>query len=40
MNRESYTSGAWAERFGYGVCPNSMNLIADGIMLYTEDEEV
>ena len=35
-----HTSDAWAEHFGYGVCPNSMNVIADEIMLYTDDEEV
>lgn len=35
-----HTSGAWAEHFGHGVCPNSMNVIADEIMLYTDDEEV
>ena len=35
-----HTSGAWAEHFGHGVCPNSMRVNADEIMLYTDDEEV
>lgn len=34
-----HTSGAWAEHFGHGVCPNSMRVKADEIMLYTDDEK-
>lgn len=34
-----HTSGAWAEHFGHGACPNSMRVNADKIMLYTDDEK-
>lgn len=34
-----HTSGAWAEHFGHGGCPNSMRVNADEIMLYTDNEK-
>lgn len=35
-----HTSDAWAKYFGHGICPNSMRVDRDSLMLYTDNKLV